>query len=55
MKSVNRKMLSLSVLPKKLFSMDLMIENVKTSKFSQWQEVLMGCCLTLNRKCAAVF
>ena len=35
MKSVSRKMLSLSMLPKKLFSMDLMIENVNTSEFSQ--------------------
>ena len=35
MKSVDHKMLSLSMLPMKLFSMDLMIENVNISKFSQ--------------------
>lgn len=42
MKSVNRKMLSLSVLPKKLFSMDLMTENVKTSKFSRSSTEVAG-------------
>ena len=42
MKSVNHKMLSLSMRPMKLFSMDLMIEKVNVSKFSQSSTEVAG-------------